>query len=68
MPLQNIFNIGWMSSLAQDALLQTFYIDNILMESGDNLLKESGDLYILEDSGTGEGFLLKSDGGKLLLS
>ena len=68
MPLQSFYNVAWLASLAQDALLQSFYIDNLLKEDSDNLLTETSDLYIVENSTTSDGFLLKSDGGRLLLS
>ena len=69
MTIQNIYNVGWMSSLAQDALLQTFFNDLYELETSVfDYLQEDGTKYVVENSGTGEGALLKSDGGKLLLS
>ena len=69
MTIQNIYNIGWMSSLAQDALLQTFFDEFYELEtSAFDYLKEDGGKYNPEDSTTDVGILLKSDGGKLLLS
>ena len=69
MPLMSIHSIGWMSSLAKDALLQTFVTDFYELEtSTDDYLTELGDKYAPENSATGEGILLKSDGGRLLLS
>tara|TARA_R110000851_G_scaffold200168_1_gene351305 strand:- start:245 stop:454 length:210 start_codon:yes stop_codon:yes gene_type:complete len=69
MTIQNIYNVGWMSSLAQDALLQTFFSDFYELETTtDDYLQEDETKFVTEDSGIGEGILLKSDGGKLLLS
>lgn len=69
MTIQNIYNVGWMSSLAQDAFLQTFFDEFYELETTtDDYLQEDGTKFVTEDSTTGEGILLKSDGGKLLLS
>lgn len=69
MPLMSIYNVGWMSSLAVDSLLQTFFNEFYELEgTTDDYLTEGGDKYVLEDSTVGEGLLLKSDGGRLLLS
>jgi hypothetical protein len=69
MTIQNIYNIGWMSSLSKDSLLQTFANEFYELETTtDDYLKEDGGKYNPENSTTGVGMLLKSDGGKLLLS
>jgi hypothetical protein len=69
MPLQSIYNIGWMSSLAQDALLQSFFDEYYELETSTyDYLTETGGKYNPENSGTGEGLLLKSDGGMLIIS
>lgn len=69
MPLMSVFNVGWMSSLAKDVLLQTFFIDNYQLEDASGMyLMENGSQYVMEPSATSTGVLLKSDGGKLVLS
>lgn len=69
MPLMSVFNIGWMSSLAKDVILQTFFSDNYTLEDVSGMyLMEDGFQYVRETNTTSSGALLKSDGGKLILS